>query len=224
MPVNLKYPYTWEERRPKIYEDVLFIPDHYDKHKEFTFPAWEEIFGNSQPVVIEYCSGNGAWIAEKAKDTTKNWVAVEWRFERVQKIWSKKKKQSLSNLIVVCGDANIFIRDYLKTASVDGVYVNFPDPWPKDRHAKNRLFQPPFIKELARTLKASAPFTVVTDDLPYSLQLTDVVLADGSWSPVFEKPYYVSEWEGYGASYFDSLWREKGREIKYFQFLKQGGV
>lgn len=219
-PKNLKFPYTWEERRPEMRDGVLFIPDYYDKHKEWPMPAWEAIFGNTHPVLVEYCSGNGAWIVEKAKDKSKNWIAVEWRFERVQKIWSKKKNQNLDNLFIVCGDANIFIRDYLQDLSVDGVYVNFPDPWPKEKHAKNRLFQTSFIAELTRTLKSGAPFTVATDDPRYSQQLTDVVLSNGAWNPIHPAPHFVTEWEGYGESYFDSLWRQKGRDIRYFQFLK----
>src|SRR3569832_2369420 len=218
---KLKFPYRWEKRRPEISDRVLFIPDYYEKHHEWSFPDWETIFGNNNPVIIEYCTGNGTWIAEKAKDKSKNWVAVEWRFERVQKIWSKMKNQKLDNLFIVCGDAQIFIRDYLKDNSVDGVYVNFPDPWPKDRHAKNRLFQPPFIEQLARTMKAGTFFTVATDDLLYGELLRDVTFSSGKWDPVFREPYYVTEWDGYGASYFDSLWREKGREIRYFQFLRK---
>ncbi|MBP7074412.1 MAG: tRNA (guanine(46)-N(7))-methyltransferase TrmB [Rhabdochlamydiaceae bacterium] len=220
-PKNLKFPYTWEERRPEIRDEVLFIPDYYDKHKEWQLPSWEEIFGNSNPVVIEYCTGNGTWIAEKAKDKSKNWIAVEWRFERVQKIWSKKKNQQLDNLFIVCGDAQIFIREYLKDQSIDGVFVNFPDPWPKEKHAKNRLFQPPFMKELSRTVKSGAPFIVATDDPPYSEQLCEVTLASGEWDPVFKTPHYVTEWQGYGASYFDSLWRGKGLEIRYFHFARK---
>ncbi len=220
-PKNLKFPYTWEERHPEIKDGVLFVPDHYDQHQEWALPPWEEIFGNSNPVIIEYCTGNGTWIAEKAKDKSKNWIAVEWRFERVQKIWSKKKNQQLDNLFIVCGDAQIFIREYLKDQSINGVYVNFPDPWPKERHAKNRLFQTPFMKELSRTAKNGALLTVATDDPPYSEQLREVALGSGEWDPVFEAPHYVTSWEEYGASYFDSLWRGKGREIRYFQFTRK---
>ena len=69
-PKHLKFPYTWNERRPEIRDGVFFIPDYYDKHKEWQLPKWEAIFGNTNPVVIEYCTGNGTWIAEKAKDKT----------------------------------------------------------------------------------------------------------------------------------------------------------
>jgi tRNA (guanine-N7-)-methyltransferase len=43
------------------------VPDYYDKHQELIFPKWKDIFGNDNPVIIEYCTGNGTWLAEKAK-------------------------------------------------------------------------------------------------------------------------------------------------------------
>lgn len=217
---KLRFPYTWEERRPAIHEGVLFIPDHYDQHTEWSFPTWEEIFGNANPVIIEYCTGNGSWLAQKAEDKSYNWVGVEWRFDRVQKTWAKKRRQKLDNLFIVCGDAHVFIRDYAHTSSMDGIYVNFPDPWPKTKHAKHRLFQPAFIKQMSRTAKPGALLTVATDDPPYSDQIIATTLTDAAWLSTFQDPYYVTAWEDYGASFFDSLWREKGRTIRYLQFRK----
>jgi tRNA (guanine-N7-)-methyltransferase len=219
-PKDLKSPYRWEARRPLLQDKVLFVPDYYDRHQELTFPKWREIFGNDNPVIIEYCTGNGTWLAEKAKDSSKNWVAVEWRFERVRKIWSKMKNYGLSNLFIISGEAKTFAREYLSASSVDGVYINFPDPWPKDKHAKNRLFQQPFIEELALTIKPGGTVTVATDDPTYSEQISREMLAHPAWEPDFHKPYYKTEWEGYGTSYFDMLWREKGKEIRYFQFRR----
>jgi len=217
---KLRFPYTWEERRPAIHEGVLFIPDHYDKHTQWTFPSWEEIFGNSNPVVIEYCTGNGTWLTKKAEDKSTNWVGVEWRFDRVQQIWAKKQRQGLDNLFIVSGDAQIFIRDYLHDLSVDSIYVNFPDPWPKEKHAKHRLFRPPFIEQMNRTAKGGAHLTVVTDDPRYSNQIITATLANPAWVSTFPDPYYVTEWKDYGTSFFDSLWREKGLTIRYLQFKK----
>jgi tRNA (guanine-N7-)-methyltransferase len=220
-PKHLKFPYRWEERKPVLVDRVLFVPEYYDRHHEWQFPGWETIFGNPRPVIVEYCTGNGTWIAEKAKESSYNWVAVEWRFERVRKIWSKLKNQQLSNLFVVCGEAYVFTHHYLKDHCVDQVYVNFPDPWPKAKHAKNRLFQLPFIIELTRIVKSGGRVTVVTDDIVYGEQISNEMLAHPAWSSVFPSPHYVTEWEGYGASYFDTLWREKGKEPRYFQFKKQ---
>ena len=200
---------------------VFFIPDYYDKHREFVFPEWKTVFGNENPVIIEYCTGNGTWLAEKAKDQTKNWVAVEWRFERVRKIWSKLKNLNLANLFVISGEAQAFTREYLQDSCVDGVYVNFPDPWPKDKHAKNRLFQQPFIQELARIVKPGGTVIVATDDPAYSEQICKEMVAHPAWESDISAPYYVTQWKDYGTSYFDALWRGKGKLIRYFQFRRR---
>ena len=153
---DLKYPHSWEERRPVLVDSVLFVPDHYDSYEEYTFPNWSssELFDNEHPVHVEYCSGNGTWIFERAKQFPMvNFVAVEKRFERVRKIWAKAKNAALKNLLIVCGEAHTTTKYYFPNQSVDEVYINFPDPWPKDRHAKHRLIQSPFASELARILK-----------------------------------------------------------------------
>jgi tRNA (guanine-N7-)-methyltransferase len=219
-PKHLKFPYLWEERKPQIVEGVLFIPEYYDQHRAFNFPSWETVFGNDRPVTIEFCTGNGTWLAKKAEDNLRNWVAVEWDFERVRKIWSKMKNDSLSNLFIVCGEAQVFARDYLPEASVDEIYVNFPDPWPKEKHAKHRLFQAPFTLQLARILRPRGKVTVVTDDATYGEQILKEFLDSNLWNSSFVNPYFITEWEGYGTSYFDTLWRGKGKTIRYFQFEK----
>lgn len=219
-PKHLKFPYRWEERRPMVAEGVLFVPEYYDHHHIWTFPGWQAIFGNDKPVTIEFCTGNGTWLTEKAKDNSRNWVAVEWDFERVRKIWSKTKNYNLSNLFIVCGEAQVFARNYIPSASVDEVYINFPDPWPKPKHAKNRLFQHPFITELAKVLRPEGNVTIVTDHPPYGLQIIREFLSGSLWESAFPNPYFITEWEGYGTSYFDTLWRDKGKTIHYFQFRK----
>jgi tRNA (guanine-N7-)-methyltransferase len=220
-PKDLKSPYRWEDRRPLLEDRVFYVPEFYDKHQAGCFPDWKTIFGNDHPVIIEYGAGNGMWTAEKAKDLSQNWIAVELDFERVRKIWSKVKNMGLRNLFVISGKAQTFAKEYLPTASVDGIYINFPDPWPKDRHAKNRLFQQPFIDELARTIKPGGTLIVATDDPPYSEQICREMLAHPAWESDFPAPYFMTEWEGYGTSYFDALWRQQGKVIHYFQFRRK---
>src|SRR5262249_40586472 len=153
---------------------------------------------------IEYCSGNGAWIIEKAiQHPERNWVAVDHQFERVRKIWSKKKNFSLSNLFIVCGDALTFSKFYVPDRSFEAIYINFPDPWPKEKHASRRLLQEPFISEMARTAIPGAPLTIVTDHAEYTDQINHTMQANPSWKARFPSPHYVTEWENYGTSYFD---------------------
>jgi tRNA (guanine-N7-)-methyltransferase len=218
---DFRWPYTWEERRPLIFDRVLCVPEYYDKHGEWTFPGWEDpsLFGNQNPVHIEYCSGNGDWIAAKAQaNPQQNWVAVEIQFERVRKIWAKVKKSNLPNLFIVFGNAFPFTQYYLPANSVDSIYINFPDPWPKNKHAKNRILQNPFVADLARVVKKGGSATFATDDPPYSEQMSTEMLKHEAWQAVFPKPYYVTQWPNYGTSYFEQLWLQKGKGIRYLQF------
>jgi tRNA (guanine-N7-)-methyltransferase len=226
-PKNLKCPFVWKDRRPLIESRILYVPSHYDLHQEWVFPGWDspEIFGRSGPIEIEYCTGNGDWIIERAlAHPDRNWIAVERQFERVRKIWSKMHNFSLSNLFIVCGEAQTFTCFYVPDQSFNAVYINFPDPWPKARHAKKRLLQEPFIREMGRVSVPEATMTIVTDHSSSASQICQTMAKNRNWDSYFPSPYFVTEWKDYGTSYFDSLWREKGLTIHYMRYvLKKDG-
>ncbi|MBA3723062.1 MAG: tRNA (guanosine(46)-N7)-methyltransferase TrmB [Parachlamydiaceae bacterium] len=221
--VKLRCPFTWKDRHVALHDRVWYIPQYYNQFETFKFEGWEHpnLFGNKKPVKIEYCSGNGAWIGSKAiSDPHTNWVAVEMKFERARKIWSKIKREQLNNLLVVCGEAETLTEQYIPDDSVSEVSINFPDPWPKQRHAKNRIIKLPFIKELHRVLKPGGMFHFVTDDAPYSEIMIELSKKFDGFESVHPAPYYVHENSEYGTSFFEELWRERGRVIRYHQYRK----
>ncbi len=142
------------------------------------------------------------------------------KFERVRKIWSKIKNLGLNNLFVICGEGLTITSRYFSNESIDKVFVNFPDPWPKKRHAKHRIIQSPFTQEINRILREKGELTVVTDDPTYSEQICDVLQNSPNYQAVHPHPYFSTELEGYGTSFFDQLWREKGKTIRYHQYTK----
>jgi tRNA (guanine-N7-)-methyltransferase len=220
-PKDLKYPFSWSERHPALSQGVLFIPQYYDLHDKWISSEWKHHFlcEGDKSIFVEYCSGNGSWIIEKARAfPNNNWIAVERKFERVRKIWAKMQNLKLTNLLIVCGEALTFTKHYLPGGSIDGIYVNFPDPWPKQKHAKNRLFQEAFVCELSRVVKDNEKAILVTDDLNYSKQMHEEMTNSFKWQSMFTDPFYVSDWPEYGSSYFEQLWREKGRTIYYLAF------
>lgn len=223
-PEDLKSPFSFDEREVLIKDKIWFVPDYYDRYEEFKFPGFSspELFGNDQPVHLEYCSGNGAWIAKKANENHLiNWVGCEIKFGRVRKIWSKIKNLELNNLFAICGEGNGVTKRYFPSGSIDNVFINFPDPWPKKRHAKHRIIQASFVEELLRVLKPGGIVTFVTDDVDYSNWTIDFFLANQGFESCFPSPFYSNEQPEYGTSYFDQLWREKGRLIRYHQFRKK---
>lgn len=218
---DLRIPFKWQDRKSVFLEKCLYIPGHFDRHDEWEIVPFSDasFFGNEKPVRVEYCSGNGQWIVEMAKKNPEiNWVAVEMKFERARKIWGKIFREDLSNLFVVCSEALIFTKYYMPKKSVSGVYVNFPDPWPKLRHAKNRLIQDAFLKEVELTLKEGAIVWMTTDDEMYRDQMIAVSMDRPLWGSKYSDPFYVRDLEGFEDSYFKNLWEGKGKSIYHMAF------
>ncbi|GAB4185032.1 MAG: tRNA (guanosine(46)-N7)-methyltransferase TrmB [Simkaniaceae bacterium] len=226
-PKDLKFPFSWEERKPFLQEKILYIPNYYFQHEVWNMPEFseKEMFGNSLPVNIEFCSGNGEWIINKALENPfVNWIAVEKNFDRVRKIWSKRENNQIKNLLIVSGYAEEFVSYYLKKQTIANVFVNFPDPWPKDKHAKNRLFQESFVKKLAQRMTKNSMAYVVTDDEAYLHQIIEVMKASKLWQPYFKAPYYIKNPSDYGESWFERLWKGKGKNIFHTYFVNQGVI
>lgn len=223
-PKDLKFPFSWDERKPIIFENILFVPQYYMNHREWGFVNWynPQVFKDQLPIHIEYCSGNGCWLIEKAKNHPEiNWIAVEKKFERVRKIWSKMRNLNLTNILIVCGEAFTFTKNYVADASFQRVYINFPDPWPKEKHAKNRLLQEPFLIELSKKAKSQTETIVATDHLDYVKQIVSAVSSSKKWNFSLKNPFYTNHWEDYGSSYFEQLWRAKGKQVYYLPFLNK---
>lgn len=221
-PQDVKYPFIDCNKEIAVIDRIWYVPESVNLDT-FQFPGWEssQLFGNNNPVKIEYCSGNGAWIADKAKtESTTNWLAVELRFDRVRKIRAKITNLSLPNLLPVCGEAYRTTKHYFPDQSVSEIFINFPDPWPKRRHERHRLFQPAFIEEIKRILLPNGFVMVVTDDPTYSGQLIKVFNQNSGFKSRYPEPYYVTHYEGYGSSYFNDLWDDQGKTIYYHIFEK----
>ncbi len=224
-PKDLKSPYGWTDRRPVIEGSVFFVPDYYPNYEEFTFPGWTSVFGREAPLNIEYCSGNGSWVIDKAENFPDiNWVAIEWRFDRVRKIWSKSQNLGLKNLFIVNGEGLTTTRHYFPASSVNEVFVNFPDPWPKERHSKHRIVSPTFTSEIQRILVPDGTITLVTDDLHTSQRMIETLSGQEGLQAVYPEPHYRTDLPGYGSSFFEELWRSRGCEIRYHQFMKGSHV
>jgi tRNA (guanine-N7-)-methyltransferase len=218
---DLKIPFVWADRHPILLDRALYVPGHYERHEEWGQLSWPDvqIFGNDKPVIIEFCCGNGQWIGAKAKAHPEfNWVGVDRLFERARKVWAKIHRESRDNLFVACSDALTFVRYYVSSNSVHAIYVNFPDPWPKLRHTKNRLIRQDFLQELARILKPGGHAYFVTDDFPYAEWMLKELSEFSHFKPLHPPPHYITDYPEFGNSFFGDLWLKKGRTIYYLQY------
>ncbi len=218
---DLWIPFDSSHRKPILLDRFLYIPDNIE-HLAFSTSAF---FEKQQPLASEFCSGNGEWIVDKAKSNPMiNWIAVEKKLDRARKIWARGKNAGVDNLLTVYGDARIFLEYYLTENSLSSIYINFPDPWPKNRHAKHRLIQKDFALLLSRTLRVNGEAIFVTDDKRYSDQMIAAMLAHSFWESAYADPYFTHEWENFGSSFFLNLWQTKSCQIYYHLFLNRKGL
>ena len=202
-------------------QQILYAPRRADREGLFNLSIVKG-FPQEQPLAIEYCSGNGDWVVEQARQNPhRNWIAVERKLDRVRKIWSKRENAGLHNLLIVWGEAFLFTQHYLTEGVSEEVYINFPDPWPKNRHVKNRLIGEPFFRELERVLRDQGRLIVVTDEILCGQAAVKAISQAPTFECVFPAPYYQLERPGYGSSYFEILWKREGKIIFYYEFVKK---
>jgi len=130
------------------------------------------LFGNDRPVVLEIGFGNGESLAAMAAAAPeRNFLGVEVHRPGVGHLLLRIEALGLTNLRVLREDAVVLLDQGLAPASLAGVNLFFPDPWPKKRHHKRRLVQPAFVERLARVIAPGGLFHAATDWLAYAEQM-----------------------------------------------------
>lgn len=143
---------------------------HEPKEKQ---GKWGQIFGNDHPIWIEVGMGKGKFVLEMAqKYPDINFVGIERYSTVLLKAIRKREQLELSNIYFMCEDARE-LAEMFAPGEVDRVFLNFSDPWPKDRHARRRLTSPPFMAVYDRILKKDGQVEFKTDNrelFDYSLE------------------------------------------------------
>lgn len=100
---------------------------------------WKELFGNENPLYLEIGCGKGQFIAGQAKaHPDRNFVAIEGQESVALRALQKAEEENITNIRFVLEYVRD-IRDFFEDEELAGIYLNFSDPWPKERHAKRRL-------------------------------------------------------------------------------------
>ncbi|MCI5953007.1 MAG: tRNA (guanosine(46)-N7)-methyltransferase TrmB [Lachnospiraceae bacterium] len=126
--------------------------------------TWKEIFGNQNPVQIEIGMGKGKFIHTMAKEHPEiNYVGIEKYSSVLLRAIQKMEQEELPNLKFLRMDAEDIAKVF-GPGEVDKIYLNFSDPWPKDRHAKRRLPSREFLARYDVILKKSGRLEFKTDN------------------------------------------------------------
>lgn len=132
--------------------------------KQF-YGKWDTVFKNSNPVHIEVGMGKGRFIIDMAKANPQiNYLGIEmYDSVLLRAIQRREKEEEIPNLFFACIDARE-IPEVFAPAEVERIYLNFSDPWPKDRHDKRRLTSRVFLERYDQILKPHGQIEFKTDN------------------------------------------------------------
>lgn len=153
----------------EMIENSPYVVQKPEEHKG----QWREVFGNDNPIEIEVGMGKGKFIMELAqKNPDINYIGIERYSTVMLKAIQKREQLELSNIYFMCVDAKE-LGEFFAEEEIHRIYLNFSDPWPKDRHAKRRLTSPQFMAVYDKILKKDGVVEFKTDNrglFDYSLE------------------------------------------------------
>lgn len=142
---------------------------------------WHLIFGNENPIHIEIGMGKGQFIMKLAKEHPDiNYIGIERYSSVLLRALQKMEIEPLPNIRFLCMDASI-ITEVFDKEEVAKIYLNFSDPWPKERHAKRRLTSRQFFERYDKILARNGvvEFKTDNDDL-FAFSMEEV--AEAGWT------------------------------------------
>lgn len=125
---------------------------------------WQEVFGNQNPIRIEIGMGKGKFLHTLAKQNPDvNYIGIEKYSSVLLRAIQKMEQEEVPNLLFIRMEAEE-IEEVFAPGEVDRIYLNFSDPWPKDRHAKRRLPSRQFLDRYNTILKKDGRLEFKTDN------------------------------------------------------------
>ncbi|MCG7415785.1 tRNA (guanosine(46)-N7)-methyltransferase TrmB [Microbacterium aurum] len=178
------------------------------------------VFGRRAPLVVEIGSGQGhAIVHAAAAHPDTDFLAVEVFRAGLARTMLDADRAGVRNLRLVEANAPEVLEHLLPEASVDEVWIFFPDPWHKAKHNKRRLIAPAFPPLAARALRGGGMLRLATDWEDYALQMRDV-MTDAEFAPAFDGDW-APRFDGRTMTAFERKGIAKGREIRDLAYRRR---
>ena len=125
---------------------------------------WNFVFGNAHPIHIEVGMGKGQFLTALSRQNPEiNYIGIERYSSVLYRALQKLKEEDRNNLYFLCEDAKE-VEEMFAPGEVERIYLNFSDPWPKDRHAKRRLPSREFLARFDKILSKEGRIEFKTDN------------------------------------------------------------
>ena len=135
-----------------------------------------QIYGNTNPVILEIGFGMGKSLVEMAmQNPDKNYLGIEVHTPGVGACIAYAVEKQVKNLRAICHDATEILRDCIADGSLGGLQLFFPDPWHKAKHHKRRIVQPHFVAQVQQKLMPNGFIHMATDWENYAEHMLEVL-------------------------------------------------
>lgn len=145
-------------------DEVIAQSEHVIQNPQEYKGKWNEVFHNNNPIQIEIGMGKGQFLMKLAElNPNINYIGIEKYTSVILRAVQKRNEIEISNLKLICMDAEDIIHVFEK-GEVNKIYLNFSDPWPKDRHSKRRLTSKEFLNRYDNILHDDGTIEFKTDN------------------------------------------------------------
>jgi tRNA (guanine-N7-)-methyltransferase len=180
------------------------------------------LYGNRRPVELEIGIGKGRFLLEQAALRPEvNFLGVEWSLKYLRLAKERARRRGLGNVRLFRGDARHVLQALVPDQSVARVHVYCPDPWPKKRHRKRRLFTPSTIVHLERVLVPGGYLDLSTDVREYFEEIRLMVPKACGLREATDPLFPIEAPEG--RTSYEAKYITTGRPIHRASFVRQGG-
>ena len=166
----------------------------------FTHGTWE----------VEIGFGKGRFILDQAsRNLGVRWLGIEVAAKYYRLVCQRRNRQGADNVTLLCGEAEYILSTMLPTGFADRLHIYFPDPWPKDRHSRRRLFDPDNLDLLLALLRPSGELLFASDHPDYGEQV-EKLLSD---HPALEV-WSVASWKDGPKTNYEAKFEAQGLPIR----------
>ncbi|MDD7131530.1 MAG: tRNA (guanosine(46)-N7)-methyltransferase TrmB [Firmicutes bacterium] len=179
---------------------------------------WHKLFNNNNPIYIEIGMGKGNFIIKNAIENSNiNYIGIEMYDSVILRAVEKTNELELNNLYLIRTDARL-IEDVFDK-EIDLIYLNFSDPWPKERHAKRRLTSPRFLARYDNIFRGDNHIIMKTDNLDLFNYSVDSLKEYGYTINEISNDLH-KEKDNIITTEYEDKFTSKGMKINYFAASK----
>ncbi len=184
-------------------------------------PDWPGLFANTNPLKLEIGFGGGNFLIEMAaRERDSNFIGMDFYHKGIRKTVTRLEKLKLNNVRIAYGDAREKIPAMFASEDLSEIFINFPDPWPKKRHAKRRLVKPEMLSVLSDKLIQGGSLRLATDCSPYAMEMMEYLEAESTLHNKTGKGKFLELREDLPRTKYEKNFMRAGERIYYLDFQK----